>query len=181
VFTWLESIEAKIPGGLSTEWKAFSLDQQNSQESPGFLMWEHPDHPSQGVPALVAGRAAKKQGAELFLRFHRAAFSARHDQGKDISHGEVLKEIAGESGLDPVRFDRDMRERQVWQAMGEEHLDAKRKYDVFGVPTLVFEKGHTLFVKLKAIPDTEKERISLFGLIHEMATRKPYLRELKRP
>ena len=60
-------------------WNTFSLDQQNSEKGPDFMMWEHPDYPSQGVRALVAAKAAKNQGELLFLRFHLATFKARHD------------------------------------------------------------------------------------------------------
>jgi len=181
VFTWLESIKTEFDGGLSIQWKPFSLDQQNSEEGPDFMMWEHPDHTTQGVPALVAAQAAKNQGDASFLRFQLAAFKARHDEQKDIADRSVLSNIAREARLDSVQFERDMDKRETWQAMGEDHLESKRKYEVFGVPTLVFGQGQAVFVKLEAIPDSKEERISLFELISEMAEKKPYLRELKRP
>jgi len=181
VFTWLESIKGEVEGGLSIQWKAFSLDQQNSQESPDFMMWEHPDYPSDGVPALVAGKAAKNQGDAPFLRFHLAAFKARHDEEKEIADRKLLREIARKAGLDPVRFEQDMARRETWQAVGEDHLEAKKKYNVFGVPTLVFEHGQAVFVKLASIPESKEERLSLFALISDMGAKRPYLLELKRP
>jgi predicted DsbA family dithiol-disulfide isomerase len=177
----LESIKTEFDGGLSIQWKTFSLDQQNSEESPDFMMWEHPDHPTQGVPALVAAKAAENQGDASFLRFHLAAFQARHDEGEDIADRGVLSNIAKEAHLDSVQFERDMDKRETWQAMGEDHLESKRKYEVFGVPTLVFGQGQAVFVKLESIPESREERISLFELISDMAEKKPYLRELKRP
>jgi len=181
VFTWLESIKGEIDGGLSTEWKPFSLDQQNSQESPDFMMWDHPDFPSDGVRALVAAKAAEEQGEAAFLCFHRAAFKARHDEEKNIADPDVLRDIAKDAGLDLAQLDQVMNKRETWLAMGEDHLESKRKYDTFGVPTMVFGHGQALFVKLESIPESTEERISLLQLISEMAEKRPYLRELKRP
>jgi predicted DsbA family dithiol-disulfide isomerase len=181
VVTWLESIKSEVAGGLSIQWKAFSLDQQNSEESPDFMMWEHPDYPSRGIPALVAAKAAENQGEPLFLRFHLATFEAKHDEGKDIADRKVLRDIAKYKGLDTVRFKQDMAREETWQAVGEDHMESKRKYDVFGVPTLVFGQGKAVFVKLGSIPESREERISLFELICGMGAKRPYLLELKRP
>ena len=181
MFTWLESIKGQIDGDLDIKWKAFALDQQNSQEGADFFMWEHPDFPSQGVLALVAGKAAKNQGGESFLRFHLGTFRAKHDEGKDIASREVLREVAKDAGIDAVRFEKDMDSGKTWEAIGEDHLEAKRKYEVFGVPTLVFGQGGAVFVKLESIPDSMDERVSLFAFISDMAEKMPYLRELKRP
>jgi len=163
------------------QWKAFSLDQQNSAEGPDFLYWEHPTYPSRGIPALVAAKAAKNQGETLFLKFHRAAFELRHDQGEDIADREVLREIAEYAGLDLARFEEDMAKKEIWQAVGEDHIESQRKYRIFGVPSLVFENGQAIFVKLEALPKTKEEKISLFKLISGIGAERPYLLELKRP
>ena len=170
-----------VEGGLSIQWKTFSLDQQNSKESPDFMMWESPDYPSQGFMALVAAKAAKNQGESSFLRFHRATFEARHDDGKDIGDLEVLKEIAEQTDLDLARFEQDVARDETWQAAGEEHTESKKKYNIFGVPTIVFEQGDPIYVKLRSIPEPRKERISLFELISDMGSKRPYLLELKKP
>jgi len=181
VATWLESIKTEVAEDFSIQWKTFSLDQQNSEKGPDFMMWEHPEYPSRGVPALVAAKAAKNQGEPLFLGFHLATFEAIHDEGKDIADGKVLRDIAKYAGLDLVRFEQDMAREETWQAVGEDHIESKTKYDVFGVPTLVFGQGQAVFVKLGPIPESKEERISLFELIYAMGAKRPYLLELKRP
>ncbi|MEE8299967.1 MAG: DsbA family selenoprotein, partial [Desulfatiglandales bacterium] len=70
----MESIKKEVAEDLSIQWKTFSLDQQNSEKGPDFMMWEHPEYPSRSVPALVAAKAAKNQGGPSFLRFHLATF-----------------------------------------------------------------------------------------------------------
>ncbi len=177
----MESIKTEVADGLSIQWKTFSLDQQNSEKGPDFMMWEHPDYSSRGIPALVAAKAAKNQGEPLFLRFHLATFEARHDEGKDIADRKVLRGIVEYAGLDPVRFEQDIAREETWHAVGEDHMESKRKYGVFGVPTLVFGQEQVVFVKLGPIPESKEERISLFELIYGMGVKRPYLLELKRP
>jgi predicted DsbA family dithiol-disulfide isomerase len=177
----LDSIINEVEGGLSVQWKTFSLEQQNTKEGPDFMIWEDQDYPSQGFMALVAAKAALKQGEAPFLRFHRATFKARHDEGKDIGDIEVLKEIAQQTDLDLARFEQDVARDETWQAAGEDHAESKEKYRVFGVPTLVFEQGEPVFVKLQSIPESREERLSLFELISDMGAKRPYLLELKRP
>jgi len=177
----LDSIKTEVADGLSIQWKTFSLDQQNSEKGPDFMMWEHPDYSSRGIPALVAAKAAKNQGEPLFLRFHLAIFEARHDEGKDIADRKVLRGIVEYAGLDPVRFEQDIAREETWHAVGEDHMESKRKYGVFGVPTLVFGQEQVVFVKLGPIPESKEERISLFELIYGMGVKRPYLLELKQP
>ncbi len=177
----MESIKTEVADGLSIQWKTFSLDQQNSEKGPDFMMWEHPDYSSRGIPALVAAKAAENQGEPLFLRFHLATFEARHHEGKDIADRKVLIGIVEYAGLDPVRFEQDIAREETWHAVGEDHMESKRKYGVFGVPTLVFGQEQVVFVKLGPIPESKEERISLFELIYGMGVKRPYLLELKRP
>ena len=143
-------------------------------------MWEHPDHPSQGIPALVAAKAAKNQGESSFLRYHLAAFEARHEEGKDIADREVLIDIAKTAKLDLTKFEQDIASDKTWQAVGEDHTESKIKHGVFGVPTLAFGKGQAVFTKLGSIPESKEERISLFELIFNMGVKRPCLLELKR-
>jgi predicted DsbA family dithiol-disulfide isomerase len=181
VVTWLESIKSEAAGGLEIEWKTFSLEQQNSSQPPEFKFWEHPELPNRGVSALVAAKAAKNQGEDAFLRFHMAAFNARHDQGKDIADQEVLQEIGQTAKLDMARFKQDYAGAETWEAVGNDHQESQDKYEMFGVPTLVFDSDEAVFVKLASLPDSMEERLSLFDLVSGMGAEKPYLLELKRP
>lgn len=178
---WFESIKTEVDGGLTIQWKAFSLEQQNNQEGTDFRIWEQQDYPSHGVQALVASKAALNQGDSSFLKFHIATFEAMHDEGEDIANGKVLRDIAKNAGLDLEQFDQDMKRDETWQAVGEDHTESKRKYNVFGVPTLIFGQEQAVYVKLESIPESREERESLFNMISRMGTERPYLLELKRP
>jgi predicted DsbA family dithiol-disulfide isomerase len=181
VVTWLESIKEDVGKGLSIKWKAFSLEQQNNQKGPDFKIWEHPDYPSLGLPALVAAKAAENQGEGAFIKFHLAVFEARHGLGKNIRKPEVLKEIAGEVNLDPGPFEKDCEDPKTREAVGKDHMEARKKYNIFGVPTLIFDDKKPVYIKIEAVPQSKKERISLFESIYKMAVIQPYLIEVKRP
>ena len=177
----MESIKSEFEGGLSLTYKTFSLEQQNSPDDSDSQVWEHPDRPSRGLPALAAAQSAKNQGEELFLKYHLAAFEARHKEGLDTGDVSAVKEIAALAGLDMDRFDKDMEDQASWEAVGKDHIESKEKYNTFGVPTLVFEGDRAVFVKLMDTPDSKEENLSLLKLICEMGGEMPYLLELKRP
>jgi predicted DsbA family dithiol-disulfide isomerase len=181
VVTWLDSIKDTAGGGLSIQWKRFSLEQQRAQkENPDFKIWEQPDTPSRGILALVASQAAEYQGEAPFRRFHLAVFEAKHSQDRDIADLDVLKEIARGSGLDMTRFENDMANRETWLAIGRDHEEGREKYGVMGVPTLVFPGENAIFVKLTELPDSREERVGLFGYVAKGAVDRPYLAEFKR-
>jgi predicted DsbA family dithiol-disulfide isomerase len=181
VVTWLESIKTEVDGGLKIHWKAFSLEQQNNQEDENFRIWEQRDYPSRGVLALVASKATLKQGDSSFFKFHRATFEALHDEGEDIADGKVIMDIAEKVGLDVGKFGQDMNRDETWHAVGEDHTESKTKYNVFGVPTLIFGQGKAVYVKLQAIPESKEEQVSLFNMVYHTGVKRPYLLELKRP
>jgi hypothetical protein len=60
-------------------------------------------------------------------------------------------------------------------------MESRKKHEVFGVPTLVFGDKQPVFVKLKSLPKSKAERISLFEFIEDMGAKRPYVLELKRP
>jgi predicted DsbA family dithiol-disulfide isomerase len=176
---FLEGI--KKESGVIIDWKAFSLEQQNSNKGPEFRIWEHPDLPSYGLLALAASKAAKNQGEDLFVKFHLSVFEARHKDRIDISDHEELFEIAGKSGLDLTLFEEDIMKSETFMAVGKDHEEARTCYNVFGVPTLVFEGNKAAYVKLESIPKSKEEQISLFELLSEITADRPYLLEIKRP
>jgi predicted DsbA family dithiol-disulfide isomerase len=181
LFMLLQNIRDGVDGGLEIGWKAFSIEQQNNEKGPDFNLWDHPEHPCLGIPALTAAKAAQNQGEDLFLKFHCAVFKARHEQFKNISSPQVLMDIARNAGLDMDRFAQDLLKTETRQAVGQDHLYGKNRHNLFGVPTLtVFDKG-PVYIKINSIPDSIEEQLSLFELITQIAAKRPYLTEIKRP
>lgn len=179
--TWLENRKSDIENILSIKWKTFSLEQQNNKQGPDFKIWENPEYPSRGFPALTAAKASKNQGEQAFLKFHFALFEALHEFRKNIGKPEVLREIAEDTGLNISQFERDRTDEKTRRAVGEDHLNAREKHNIFGVPTLTFNDKNPVYIKLVSIPKSKEEQISLFQSIYNTAVKRPYLLEVKRP
>lgn len=181
IVKWLEKIEQSGNVDLSIEWKVLSVEQINQQQGEGFKLWEHPEYPSRGIPALTAAKAALRQGEALFNRFHRLLFKAYHQHGKDISKRSVLVETAAAAGLDIDKFERDLDLKENLQAIGDDYLAAKQSYNLFGVPSFVFENDEAVYVKIGSVPETEEESVRLLEYIFKMGRDMSCLMELKKP
>jgi len=181
IMKWLDIIEKSDKVDLSIEWKVLSLEQINQNRGEDFKVWEHPEYPARGILALAAAKAALSQGEAFFKKFHRLIFRAYHDQRKDISKRAVLSETALEAGLDIEKFERDLDSKEIIQGIGDDYLEAKQSYNLFGVPSFVFENDEAIYVKLESVPKTEEESIKILEHIFQMGLEMPYLLEMKRP
>ena len=120
------------------------------------------------------------QGDLLFDPFHLLLYKAFHEKKRDTTRDEVLQEIAQEAHLDMQRFMEDLRSAASRQWVGEDHGEAVEKYQVFGVPTLVFEEQWPFFLKLGSLPDSAEENVTFFKEIKGLIVGRPYLLEMKR-
>jgi predicted DsbA family dithiol-disulfide isomerase len=85
--------------------------------------------------AAAAALAAGRQGK--FWEFHDLLF-----QNYNRLNDQVIKELAQQLGLDMQRFDQDMNDPQIAQAVNQDYQDG-RKADVRGTPT-IFVNGALL-------------------------------------
>ena len=178
---WLHRVERALgDGALQVEWRPFSLEQANSKEGPGWKVWEQPDdYPSRGLLALRAGEAARRQGPEAFRRFLLALFSARHERRRDLTDRAVVLDVAHEAGLDGARFQRDLADPALKEAIARSHTEAVERFGVFGVPTFVFPSGASAFLKMLQPP--EEDAVGTFRALVEVMGKRLYIGEVKRP
>ena len=165
---------------MDIHWKCFSLEQDHSTKGEDFKLWDHPEIPSRSLKALQAAKCAQAQGTHLFEPFHLLLYEAFHKQKRDTTRDEVLQEIAQEAHLDVERFMEDLGSDTSRQWVGDDHREAVEKYEIFGVPTLVFEEKWPFFLKLGTLPDSKEENVNFFIEIKEVVERRPYLLEMKR-
>ena len=178
---WLRRLDASSEMQLIVSWRYFSLEQANSQNGPEWKVWEQPEvDPTRGLRAFRAAEAARRQGAEAYTRFHFALLKARHEEERDIADPGVLKEVAVSVGMDPVQFERDFADRKLLAAIAKDHCFAVETLGVFGTPTLVFQGGQTIFLKLSTLVPSE-ETEAMFGELYNLATQRSYIQEVKRP
>ena len=166
---------------LDITWKHFSLEQVNSGDQAS-KVWETPDiTKAQALVAQVASEAAKRQGAELFERFHLALMEARHGgQGRiRLNDPAPMLELAAGNGLDPDRLREDMADPAMAEAVGRDHTEAVERHGVFGTPTFVFEDGAAIYLKTLVPP--EEDSVAFFEHFVALAAGRRYMGEMKRP
>jgi len=166
---------------LAINWRYFSLEQVNSQQGPEWKIWEQPEgYPSRGLRAFRAAEAARRQGEAAFGSFHTALLKARHEQKQDIADISTLVQVAESIGLEMAQFQKDLGDRQLLVRLAEDHTFAVETLGVFGTPTLVFPERRAVFLKMSSPPLAE-ESLSVFAEVQQLAERRHYILEIKRP
>ncbi len=164
---------------IDVTWRAFVLDEIGRQG--GSPMWERPPgERGRSLPSLIAAKAALRQGAEAFDRFHLAVLAARHDGGRmRLDRTEPLIELARAQGLDADRMARDLDDPALAAEVAADHTEAAGEHGVFGTPTFLFESGQSVFLKTFIPPEDEAaEALAHFvGLFADRG----YIGEAKRP
>jgi predicted DsbA family dithiol-disulfide isomerase len=178
---WLRQVKDHYGERLKVEWHCFPLEQVNSIQGPDWKLWDQPDdYSSRSLWAFRAGKAALRQGAGGFERFHIGLLRARHEDGRDIADRDVLAEVAQEAGLDVGRFKRDLADRRLLAMIGEDCTRGEERHGVWGTPTLVFNGQRAAYVKLRPVPPAE-EAVSLFEQLFDLIHDRSYVIEVKRP
>ena len=182
---WLERLKKRSNGDMKVTYKAFVLEQANfeSRREPGWKIWEDKNFPSRDMPALQASKCALKQGEEEFLRYNQLLFRARHRKNLDITNQLILWDVAREAGLDLERFSEGMRNGAGVKEVARDHEEAVKKYGMFGVPTLIFNGGVPVFVKLEEgrWEKSSKQDADLLDILRRNSEGMPYVLEMKQP
>jgi predicted DsbA family dithiol-disulfide isomerase len=159
-------------------WRYFSLTQVNSKED-GWTVWDAPaGERVRGRLAFKAAEAARRQGR--FEVFHPSLLAARHQARLDIDDIRVIEQVAGDSGLDLERFQRDLNDPSTLKALADDHTQAVARYGVFGTPTFVFPNGASAYIRLAEAP-AGAEALNLYDRLLAMAADETRVLEIKRP
>lgn len=182
---WLRTVseeKAKQGEELDITWRHFLLDQINSKQGPDWKVWEQSEDKQGNLLAQRAGEAARKQGREVFEKYHLALLVARHGttgRRVPLDDREALLEVAGEVGLDTDRLSKDMEDESLLDTIASDHTEAAGQYGVFGTPTFLFDSGLTVYLKMFVPPADES--LDTFDHFLGLMSDKPYLGEVKRP
>jgi putative protein-disulfide isomerase len=87
-------------------------------------------------PAARAVVVARREGEDVALRFLAATQRAFYGEGRDVTSGEVLGDLAADLGLDRERFLADWAEETAKQETWRDYATSQRA-GVTGFPTLV--------------------------------------------
>lgn len=135
----------------------FSLMQAHVEEG-GTPVWELEEKP-RGLLALEAGVVVRDKFPELFHAVHLALFTARHDEGKDITDPAVVREALEAAGAPAGAVFAEIEQGWPLDIVHREHDKAVSDYEIFGVPTFVVGDD-AVFVRVMTRPrgDAAKAR-----------------------
>jgi predicted DsbA family dithiol-disulfide isomerase len=140
---------------ITAEWRGFIIHKQG-KESPyleeGYVnrKWNilrqlaqemgktvsKPSFVPDTALALEGGEYAKDQG--LFQAFHDGVFSAYFERGMDIGDRDVLTGIAGDAGLDPSDFWKNIESGEMGERIEAHRKEANENF-ITAFPTFLFD------------------------------------------
>lgn len=104
------------------------------------------EEPSWTIDLLALGEFAREQGTRVHHDYVGIALHAVHAERLDVSTPEGLGALASRASLDLTAF---TAERERWRAeVGLHHREAEDDFGVFETPTLVFDDGRAVLVRL---------------------------------
>lgn len=178
---WTRQLKELLGDQLQLTWRAFPLEQVNSELGPDWKLWEQPeDAPSQSLLAFTAAKAAARQGSAAFDLFHYALMDLRHVTRRTLTRRATLVTVARDSGLDVERFERDLDDPAMRAEIGADYEYGRDELGVFGTPTFVFPAGGALYVQMHPAPPVT-EAVALLHSLAKQADAQPWLHEIKRP
>lgn len=127
----------------------FSLYYNSLVEVGDVSVWHRhgDDELGRGVLALLWSIAVRDHVPDLFRTFHLALFSARHDDGEDLSDPAVIRTVAASTGIDTEAVASIVDSGTPLKVLEKEHTGLVESHAVFGVPTFVAGE-HAVFVRL---------------------------------
>jgi hypothetical protein len=167
---------------LQITWKAFLLEQVNSRRGLDWKAWKDPRFTSRDIPPHEGVKSVlAEHGPEAFQRFHLALFRAYHVHQRDIANPLEILAVAREVDLNTSVLAEDLRTRKYREAVGADHDAGDEQYDIFGVPTILFNGQQPTFVKLDAGAWEGPDDMELFQALSNLVATRPYVMEVKKP
>lgn len=139
---------------LDVSFVPFSLNENRADEGV-MPQWDLPSSSvGPGVLALVWSVAVRDNYPDSFLDFHVTMFSARHDDGEDISDLGVIEAVADRVGLDVGEVRALVESGVPAKTLALEHTRSVELHEVFGVPTFI-QGDEAVFVRFMERHSTE--------------------------
>jgi len=158
------------------------LEQVNSKRGLDWRAWQDPRFTSRDIPPHEAAKSVlETQGQAAFERYHMELFRAYHHNKRDLANPLELLAIAREVDVDTTVLMEDLRTRKYKDAVGADHDEASEPWNIFGVPTILFDGQEPTFVKLAAGAWEGPDDLDLLQALYNIAAARPYMMEIKKP
>lgn len=171
---WIRDVRRQ--NGLQIDWRFGSLEEINREEGKKHP-WERPW--SYGWGMLRVAALLRRTSMDDCDRFYAAAGKALHEDGRKPHRPEVAAEILEELGLDPALVQQAIGDPTTTDEVLADHR-AVTSQGGFGVPTLVWEDGTSLFGPVLTPAVYGEDALELWELVVRMR-KFPHVYELKRP
>ena len=171
---WIRNVRER--NGIEIAWKCFSLEEINRPEGKKHP-WQRPW--SYGWSLLRIGVLLRRRSMEELDHFYAAAGRALHEEGKKVHLVEGARQVLVGMGLDPQLVDTAIADETTHDEVRADHATAVQRGG-FGVPTLVFDDGTTLFGPVITPAPTDDNAMRLWDLAVGWAEF-PSLYEMRRP
>tara|TARA_B100001013_G_C24414561_1_gene365279 strand:- start:12 stop:575 length:564 start_codon:yes stop_codon:yes gene_type:complete len=176
---WLVNLKQDMGKDLNIRWRSFALEQINSKEGEDWKAWEQgEEYISRGLWALRGGIASRKQGDNQHISYMKSILTAKHVNRVDIRAMDAIVDIAKTCDLDLALFTRDLEDESSLTEISNDYSDA-RSEGIFGTPTIRFEDGSSVFLKMYTPPKSDSSDV--FRHILALGQGCRYFGELKRP
>ena len=131
--------------------RPYSLSQVHVEEGEPDVF---ADPSASGVLALQWGIAIRDHDPDNFSAAHLALFSARHDDGLDISDEAVIRAAVAGAGVDAETIADVVAGGVPAKTLAMEHTEAVDRWEVFGVPTFIHDDVAT-FIRFMSRGDVD--------------------------
>jgi len=168
--------EVRRQNGLEINWRFFSLEEINRAEGKKHP-WER--EWSYGWSLMRIGALLRRQDMDLLDRWYLTAGTALHVDGRKPHRREVAEELLADMGLDPQLVGEALADPTTHDEIREEH-DRVAGLGFFGVPTLIWDDGRSVFGPVIVEPPVGDEAVRLWDHVEAWATFDG-LYEMKRP
>lgn len=191
VLTWLADLG---PARVAPTYRTFPLEQVNRDRTAlGWRIWDQPldyEHHEgradrRALLAFLAILLAERIAPDVTVdRFRLLVSRARHGLGRNIADPTVLLEFAAEAGVDPVALGALLKDEAAvtWarDRIAADWADARREYEIFGVPTLRLDGVPPFYLRLERVPRGD-DALELLESIRAFGRRLPQVVEIKVP
>lgn len=171
---WLREVRSLID--LQVNWRFFSLEEVNRVEGKKHP-WERDW--SYGWSMMRIGALLRRTDMALLDRWYERAGRALHEDGHKPHEPAVARHLLAEIGLDPAIVDAAIADPTTHDEVRADH-ERVLAAGGYGVPTLIFPDGQTLFGPVLLDPPQGDAAIRLWNAVTAWLEF-PHLYELQRP
>jgi hypothetical protein len=171
---WIREVRRQTE--LTISWRFFSLEEVNRFEGKKHP-WERPW--SYGWSLMRIGALLRRRNMASLDDWYAAVGHALHVRGEKPHEPAVARKLLASIGADPGTLDEAIDDPTTHDEVKADH---QRVLDSggFGVPTLFFPDGQSLFGPVLVDPPTGAEALRLWDVVTGMASF-PHVYEIQRP